>query len=142
MKSTIIQGKMNELSNQDGERDSLIDYVRYRGSGLAENLSYVVGMLHSDIRLFKRMIDHARNLPNSHSNNQYNIENLVGQLNDRELPVVKGYLFVLGAYLTGQPFKPVDEAANKLLNLIPIPDTIIAPEGTFSEEEIEAREKA
>ena len=59
---------MENSADVDSEKKNLIDYVTYHGDGLAENLNYVVGMLHSDIRLFKRMIDHARNLPNSHSN--------------------------------------------------------------------------
>lgn len=119
--------EMEHSTSMDRERRSLADYVKFcaikYSEGVAEHIDYVVRFLHDDITLFKDMINHAKSLQGTNSipSKQYDVEKLVEELTEKEIPVVKDYMFALGAYLSGgTSFKQVDEAANRLLNLIPI----------------------
>ena len=137
---------MNGLSNLTVERQSLADYIRRsslaHGNGFVENLAYVEKFLHKDITLFRRMLDHAESLKNYRcTNHQLDIDGIVKDMTEQEIPVVKDYVSSLDAYVRGKPFNIVYEAAAKLSYLKPIPDTIYAPPGTFSKELAEAYEQ-
>jgi hypothetical protein len=109
------------------ERQILTDYIRKADSAIIDNLGYVVRVLHEDITFFRKMMDHAEGSRISKdTGKRRNIEGLVAKISDKELPAVKEYIFALSAYLRGAPFGPVDAAADKILKLIPIPDTIAA----------------
>jgi hypothetical protein len=116
----IIDRKMGPYSNPDGERESLVDYV-VSHPGLAESLDYAVGVLHRDITLFKRMLDHAHALRGAYKGNgQYDIGALVGQLGESELPYVRAYLRAVANHIAGEPFDPVRKTASELLRLRPV----------------------
>jgi hypothetical protein len=130
MKTIINNRKMEYAANLEVEKDFLLDYALLHGRGMQNQLGHVVNYLYGNLP-FVDMFNHARNLPNSKENlikyTDKNLKGLVAKIAEKDVNIIREYLLAVGAYLTGQSFKPVREAAIELISSKPIPDTIIAP---------------
>jgi len=119
---------MESGNKSELERRFLVDYVRFYDK-LKEHLGHVIEYLHGSLP-FTAVLNHARNLPNRNENSERynNIEELVMKLTDKEVPIITKYILTAAAYLTnGTKFESVDKMADEIIDLKPIPDTIIAP---------------
>gem|GEM_PF-3975108 len=117
----------------EADRQSLVDYARLHGKAMQEHLGYVVDFLHGDTR-FKAVLKHAKDLPhrNGHPCRYQDSEKLVARLSGAEATKVRKYLLTVGSYLTnGTKFESVDAAADALIDLKPIPESIYAPEDSL-----------
>lgn len=144
MRAYILCMKMEgqEPYNLGVERKNLADYVR-SNCALTEHLCIVTKFLKNEYD-FVAMLDHAKNLHKIRALGKQNIDvtPIISQFNDRELKVVSEYMHAVGDYSCGQgDFESVDTLADQLISLIPIPDTIYAPPGSFPEDLARAREE-
>jgi hypothetical protein len=122
------------------DKQRLLDLVRHychSYNGFGRNLEFVVKFLHEDINYFKKMLNHAKSLNRfADDGTESNLQALVDKLSPSELPIVANYLSSLAAYVTGQQFEPVYEAATELLRSLKLADKYRVPKGYYSEEEI------
>jgi hypothetical protein len=99
-------------------------------------LEYVIRFLREDPNLFGALVEHSKLLPNKENKNEkYNVDELIGRLKEKEIPLVKKYLVSLAAYFGGGPFEPVYESAGDLLKSLNLSRFMKAPPGYYSEEE-------
>lgn len=127
----IYIGKLTDSSRLEGERKSLVDYVKScsskYGEGFAVQLGYVDAFLHSNSSILKEMLDHAESLKHAPSvTDKPNIETHAVNMTERELALVLAYMHALCTYVTGGPFEPVYKAAEELVRLKPLPPNYYA----------------